>query len=245
MIPPRSALAALVLVLGACDTTADTTALPVTLAFDAAVETPPLDSVRARVLAYDEGLARPLTAVTLRGLDARTQTVEVAYDLAQALADHDYILHLETFFGGPEPFRKSFVSSVRDLADPAPVRLQVTEAVEVVAGRVTSPQEYRYDLFASDEDCEAFNATEGFLNCHQWVRLYPDGAAEAVWTDLVNTGTYRIEGDVLTLSLTTRWDGPPSARFRFAPDRQALRLDGTDRRWAHVPGNPYDPAPSP
>lgn len=246
MTPLRSTLAALALVLSACDTTADTTALPVTLVFDAAVETPPLDSVRVRVLAYDrQGTVRPLAAVTLRNLDARTQTVGVAYDPSGAADSLDYTLHVETHFGGPEPFRKSFVSRVRDVQDPAPVRFQVTRAVEVVGGRVPSPQEYRLDLFASDEDCEAFNATEGFVNCFQWVVLRPDGTTEAVWTDLVNTGTYRIEGDLLTLDLTTQFDGPPSVRFRLAPDAQALRLDATDLRWVHVPALSFGPVPSP
>ena len=99
--------------------------------------------------------------------------------------------------------------------------------IEPGLDRFPTSRTYLRALFESDAACAAAQA-EG-VNCHQQVDFCADGSAWVMWTDIVGSGEYAIDGGVIA----TTWsgsDGPASVTFELAGDLETVRdgwLGGT------------------
>jgi hypothetical protein len=60
------------------------------------------------------------------------------------------------------------------------------------------------------------------VNCSQEVTLEPNGQATIVVTDILNEGTYVIDGDKLTITSDSPGDAAPTMRFTLAANRKSM-----------------------
>ena len=105
----------------------------------------------------------------------------------------------------------------------------VGQPVELTLAASTTFAEQRifvHSLFATEQECE--DAQAAGMNCYQIMDLCPDGSGTMMLTDIINPGTYVLDGDTLTSSWSSG-DAPPTMVFEGASGDEL-----TDDIWGYA-----------
>jgi len=83
---------------------------------------------------------------------------------------------------------------------------------------------YQHHL-VTPEECEELHAAGQFFNCSQVLKLYNDGTANYMVTDIMMKGTYKIKGKILTLKLDWAYEVGSIIKFEIKNDNQLIGLE--------------------
>ena len=94
---------------------------------------------------------------------------------------------------------------------------------------------YAHSLFPTAEACELARQ-HGVINCEQWATFCANGRANLVFTDIVNSATYRVDDGIITVRFTGPGDAQAeSMRFRLSADEESMTDVGGTRTWTRNP----------
>jgi hypothetical protein len=120
-----------------------------------------------------------------------------------------------------------------------PIALAAVAVLPACAGEddptyVTQPSRYSRPPgnFPDVESCLATREPGSLFNCSLTVDLCPDGRAEVVFTDILNTARYGIYGDRVELRLVGAGDIPDEMTFTIQPDGALISMDGDGKPFA-------------
>ena len=104
------------------------------------------------------------------------------------------------------------------------------------AGPFAEPRYYANPVFGSREACEAAQEPGSFwINCDQTAVFCPDGTAEFVVTDIVNSARYSIQDDRLTMRFPEPGEVSGRVVFQVSADRERLTDLRTGSVWERRP----------
>src|SRR5688572_10671596 len=89
-------------------------------------------------------------------------------------------------------------------------------------------RQYTRSLFATQKECE--EAQKMGINCFQSVEFFPDGKVLLMVTDIMNIGTYQIQGQKALLEMQAG-EVPRRISYSIATDYKSLTLDANGTVW--------------
>lgn len=119
--------------------------------------------------------------------------------------------------------------------------LQLTLEEAPIAGQWEEPRSYYIQLIEDPDECANSWDLYG-MNCYQMAWFCPSGLAEVIVTDIVNSGSYAIDGETVAIDWTASGDLPADFDFTILHD-DAL-IDAAGLEWTrdvdfNVIGAPY------
>lgn len=93
---------------------------------------------------------------------------------------------------------------------------------------------YQRRLFATEAECTAFQQAGG-LNCFQFAAFCRSGRAIVMVTDILNTGAYRVDEDLVTITFRASTELPNTVRFRLSVHQDTLYALPSSTRWDRLP----------
>jgi hypothetical protein len=100
-----------------------------------------------------------------------------------------------------------------------------------VYGRVVPP----YQTVQACRDA----VQDGLFNCRPSIVLCPDGRYELLVTDIINEGTYAIDGDELRFTMTGAGDAPDAFVGTIGDDDTLASPDLPYSPWPRIDAAPY------
>lgn len=103
---------------------------------------------------------------------------------------------------------------------------------------ILANKSYVYLFFSTEKECmENQPDPDFFINCHQQVDFYKNSVVEIMMTDIIWSGTYKIEGNTVILTFENSFE-IPDGEIIFEiinPSRLLLTENGTV--WKKISGN--------
>jgi hypothetical protein len=100
------------------------------------------------------------------------------------------------------------------------------QALEDTKRSFAEERTYRQLVFESLEACDEYNAHNPYVNCYRWVTFSTDASVAMVVTDIVNAGTYEIQGQQISLKMDANSDVPERITLTLSEDEESLSWDG-------------------
>ncbi|RMH16937.1 MAG: hypothetical protein D6701_08155 [Gemmatimonadetes bacterium] len=98
-------------------------------------------------------------------------------------------------------------------------------------GVFPEPRTYRFEFFATREECQAAQPPGFHINCSQTIEFRPDGRAFVTLTDIINPATYGIRGRRVRVEPDGPGDFAGTLELELSEDEALLTDVDTGKVW--------------
>ncbi len=103
---------------------------------------------------------------------------------------------------------------------------------------ILANKSYVYLFFSTEKEClENQPEPDFFINCHQQVDFYKNSVVEIMLTDIIWSGTYKIEGNIVILTFEDSYEIPDGEIIFEIINPAKLLLTENGTVWKKISGN--------
>ncbi|MGZ3694782.1 MAG: hypothetical protein ACXWQO_11405 [Bdellovibrionota bacterium] len=85
---------------------------------------------------------------------------------------------------------------------------------------------YLHPLFRTAEECKKAQHGGMWFNCNQTITFYPNGTASLMFTDIMNSATYELNGREVMVKSNSAGDAPTTMKFTMDSTGRNLVSEG-------------------